>query len=644
MELVKDFFRWVATAVAGSWVFRNGRSIERTLNDSAEVRYLSSKCQKLSRGIIKDCTPTWSCGLYRRDAYGSGTLISELGRDVTLPHVYKKLKLVRQLDINGPGVWRVWAPFSTTVDSARELAVEQQHSLAVADWYCSWMLVLVYCGKVRWYSVEAGTQEYVVTTTSQCLRVCRKGRVNVMSVDGSGASGGGRCLGCCWGAWRRRRPLVCIKPLGCSRRPKESRVLRVLASYGARTALPTACPYQRGAGGLAPPVGDGACVVITGLPGYLSLVALAQGYNISGASCPLGWPRLSLWLATFQAALSLKLAGFSGGGGNVETHGFFQALRASLGRADDVTGLKLRLAGCRREEHMRHRHVESLSMQLSFTRYFHSLKMWFMLKRTGVEGIQLYVRKSVQLCQLFVCWVCEDCRFEMCVPSRLGMAVFRLKGDNCLTKQLLSRLNNVGEIYCSPATLRETSAIRKAVGSLLYLSTTTKPDIAYAVCKVSQSSCDPTKTDWQDVKHIMLYLKKTQNLKLTFVSTGGHVDLFCEVVFANGKDRKSVSGYVATLANAPVSWKTRLPKKRDPVATSTTEAEYASMFHAAKEELRLKQIVAELDGKQSTQTSRRQEKTKQVECASKEKILLAQREGKKHRRGGVSSDSLQEGG
>ncbi|KAJ8877138.1 hypothetical protein PR048_021591 [Dryococelus australis] len=98
----------------------------------------------------------------------------------------------------------------------------------------------------------------------------------------------------------------------------------------------------------------------------------------------------------------------------------------------------------------------------------------------------------------------------------------------------------------------------------------------------------------KDVKHIMLYLNKTQNLKLTFISTHDHVNLFYDADFANGRDRILVNGYVATMANAPVSWKTRLPKKRDPVATSTTEVKYASMFYAAKEALWVKQIVTEL--------------------------------------------------
>ncbi|KAJ8891876.1 hypothetical protein PR048_004431, partial [Dryococelus australis] len=39
---------------------------------------------------------------------------------------------------------------------------------------------------------------------------------------------------------------------------------------------------------------------------------------------------------------------------------------------------------------------------------------------------------------------------------------------------------------------------RKTVGSLLYLSTTNRPDIVYALCRASQKSCDPTKRDWQD--------------------------------------------------------------------------------------------------------------------------------------------------
>ncbi len=53
-------------------------------------------------------------------------------------------------------------------------------------------------------------------------------------------------------------------------------------------------------------------------------------------------------------------------------------------------------------------------------------------------------RQGVRLAQKFEALVRSDNRFEMPAERHLGMVVFRLKGDNSLTEQLLKRLNSSG--------------------------------------------------------------------------------------------------------------------------------------------------------------------------------------------------------
>ena len=58
---------------------------------------------------------------------------------------------------------------------------------------------------------------------------------------------------------------------------------------------------------------------------------------------------------------------------------------------------------------------------------------------------------------------------------------------------------------------------REAIGSLQFLASITRPDIAYAVNKLSQFCSSPNKSHWTAVKHLMRYLKGTKQYKLEYV-------------------------------------------------------------------------------------------------------------------------------
>lgn len=61
-----------------------------------------------------------------------------------------------------------------------------------------------------------------------------------------------------------------------------------------------------------------------------------------------------------------------------------------------------------------------------------------------------------------------------------------------------------------------TGKYREAVGSLIYLSTCTRPDISFAVSKLSQHCAEPTQEHWNTIKHVFRYLKGTAGHKLSF--------------------------------------------------------------------------------------------------------------------------------
>lgn len=63
--------------------------------------------------------------------------------------------------------------------------------------------------------------------------------------------------------------------------------------------------------------------------------------------------------------------------------------------------------------------------------------------------------------------------------------------------------------------LRDNNEYRRLIGSLLYLPTNTRPDIAASVAILSQKITNPNQEDWNETKRILKYLKGTISLKLS---------------------------------------------------------------------------------------------------------------------------------
>ena len=102
---------------------------------------------------------------------------------------------------------------------------------------------------------------------------------------------------------------------------------------------------------------------------------------------------------------------------------------------------------------------------------------------------------------------------------------------------------------------------QSAVGSLLYLSTRTRPDIAFAVGNVARYCSKPTKTHWTAVKRIFRYLKGTTRLGLLYRS-GTETDALYGYSDSDWggdcNDYKSTTGYLFLLGGTAVTWKSKV--------------------------------------------------------------------------------------
>jgi aromatic-L-amino-acid/L-tryptophan decarboxylase len=67
--------------------------------------------------------------------------------------------------------------------------------------------------------------------------------------------------------------------------------------------------------------------------------------------------------------------------------------------------------------------------QIPLGRRFRALKLWFVMRSYGAEGLRGYVRHHMRLAELFAQLVSADARFEIAAPVRFGLVCFRLKAS-----------------------------------------------------------------------------------------------------------------------------------------------------------------------------------------------------------------------
>jgi len=121
-------------------------------------------------------------------------------------------------------------------------------------------------------------------------------------------------------------------------------------------------------------------------------------------------------------------------------------------------------------EYLRNKATESGAVidyrdwQIPLGRRFRALKLWFVIRHYGVEGLRFHIRRHVKLAQEFASWVQEDDRFELAAPALLNLVCFRHKGGDTLNQRLLDSLNQSGDLYLTHTRLNDRLTLRLCVG------------------------------------------------------------------------------------------------------------------------------------------------------------------------------------
>ena len=208
------------------------------------------------------------------------------------------------------------------------------------------------------------------------------------------------------------------------------------------------------------------------------------------------------------------------------------------------------------------------------------------------------------------------------VKSILGMSIKRNRNKGVLTidqsAYLQSVLERFGMADCNPVSTPmepgkhyeetpddeegfKTREFQALIGSLVYASIATRPDISEAVGKLSQHMSRPNKEHWVAAKRVLRYIKGTLQFGLNFERSDNFELIgYSDADWAGDVDtRKSTSGYIFKLGKATVAWAS---KKQSVVALSTTEAEYIALCSATQEAVWLRRLLRSLREEQARST------------------------------------------
>ena len=115
----------------------------------------------------------------------------------------------------------------------------------------------------------------------------------------------------------------------------------------------------------------------------------------------------------------------------------------------------------------------------------------------------------------------------------------------------------------------------------MYIMNCTRPDIAYAISKLSRYTSNPREDHWKALVWVLRYLKYTLNYGLHYTRYPAVLEGYSDANWiSDTKDTKSMNRYVITLGGVVLSWKS---SKQTCIARSTMESKFIALDKVGEE-------------------------------------------------------------
>jgi aromatic-L-amino-acid/L-tryptophan decarboxylase len=110
--------------------------------------------------------------------------------------------------------------------------------------------------------------------------------------------------------------------------------------------------------------------------------------------------------------------------------------------------------------------VDYMDYGLALGRRFRALKLWFVLRYFGRNGLVANLRESLRMAAWLAEKIADDTRLELAAPLTMGLVCFRVRRGDSATKQLMRRINDSGDFFVSHTVLDGKVIMRVAIGNI----------------------------------------------------------------------------------------------------------------------------------------------------------------------------------
>lgn len=124
--------------------------------------------------------------------------------------------------------------------------------------------------------------------------------------------------------------------------------------------------------------------------------------------------------------------------------------------------------------------IDYRDWQIPLGRRFRALKLWFVIRHYGVEGIQHHIREHVAWARSFADRIVLHPDFELSAPLPLNLVCFRHTGGDDINLHIMDTLNNDGEMYLTHTRLNDQIVLRMSIGG----TNTTESDVVAAWARI----------------------------------------------------------------------------------------------------------------------------------------------------------------